>query len=368
MIIAFFSNSVIAQVTSTNGSGLIIQPDSPTYKVTSGQILVDELTIKNNGSSPVTYEVSYATNLQLDESTKGLWHFNNGNGTILTDEVGNNNGSINGASWTRGKFGGALNFDGVNDYVVVPNNGGLEPESISIETWMKLDSVDYWTPIGGIKYEGYGLYYRDDGVFRTHVWGPEQGLKWYDSARTLELDKWYYIAMTFDSVTGELALYIDGVKIESRFEGSDVIFSSPTNLIFGRGWTEAPWDLLDGSIDEIRISNIARDKIEIAENYRRAQTGDGEWLRFNETTGQIAVNSSQSFQITLDTINLQPGTYKRTLHVGTNDSNQTDFTIPITLLSPFELIEIVPMRWQEVNDREKVLTCGSSKVREKITC
>jgi hypothetical protein len=328
---AFFSNSIIAKVTASDGAGIIIQPDSPTFEVTSGQILIDELKILNNGSIPITFEVSYSSNLEFDENTIGLWYFNSGNGTKVKDEMGNNNGSIFGASWTGGKYSGALNFDGINDYVVVPNNGELEPESISIETWVKLDSTEYWTPIGGIKYEGYGLYYRGDGVFRTHVWGPEQGLKWYDSARTLELDKWYYIAMTYDSESGELALYVDGVKIESRFEGSDVIFSSPTNLLFGRGWTETSWDLFDGSIDEIRISNISRDKIEIAENYQRALTGNGEWLRFNETTGHISANSTESFQITLDATNLQPGKYVRKLHLGTNDSLQLDLTIPITL-------------------------------------
>jgi hypothetical protein len=47
--------------------------------------------------------------------------FGAGSGTTLRDDSGNpNNGTISGATWTAsGKYGSALTFDGVNDWVTV---------------------------------------------------------------------------------------------------------------------------------------------------------------------------------------------------------------------------------------------------------
>ena len=49
--------------------------------------------------------------------TDGLvahWEFNEGVGIDVNDSAGSNHGVIHGASWTTGKFGGALSFDGIN--------------------------------------------------------------------------------------------------------------------------------------------------------------------------------------------------------------------------------------------------------------
>lgn len=45
-----------------------------------------------------------------------------------------------------------------------------------------------------------------------------------------------------------------------------------------------------------------------------------------------------------------------------------NFTIPRDSINIIESIEIIPMRWQEINGRERALSCGNSKVREIITC
>jgi hypothetical protein len=47
----------------------------------------------------------------------GWWKFDEGSGTVAYDSSGNgNDGNLtNGPTWTTGKIGGALSFDGVND-------------------------------------------------------------------------------------------------------------------------------------------------------------------------------------------------------------------------------------------------------------
>ena len=237
---------------------VIIEPDSPFYSVASGQSINTNIFITNNLTNALKYNITYRSNLPPDENTVGLWYFEESSGSQIIDETRKYNGSLHGPTWTDGIFGKALLFDGVDDYALVPNFKPSNLSSISIETWINFESLDYWAPIGGVKYESFGLLYRDDGVFRTHIWGQEQGLKWYDTLKPIEFNEWHYIVMTFESETGEISVYLDGVKIESRFEGPDTINEGFFDLIFGRGWTESMWHLLNGSIDEIRISNVSR--------------------------------------------------------------------------------------------------------------
>ena len=57
-----------------------------------------------------------------DATSDGLvasWNCNEGSGTLLHDQSGNgNNGSIKGAGWVRNGAGYALQFDGVDDYLL----------------------------------------------------------------------------------------------------------------------------------------------------------------------------------------------------------------------------------------------------------
>ena len=76
-------------------------------------------------------------------STDGLvgwWKFDEGSGTVAYDSSGNgHDGNLtNGPSWTTGKIGGALSFDGVDDYVEIKNYYGIsanDPRTAS--AWLK---------------------------------------------------------------------------------------------------------------------------------------------------------------------------------------------------------------------------------------
>ncbi|MEW6069899.1 MAG: DUF2341 domain-containing protein [Candidatus Thermoplasmatota archaeon] len=76
------------------------------------------------------------------------WRFDEGSGaTVHDDSVNYNNGSIIGTpSWTAGKYGSALYFDGAkNQYVEVPTSSSLNITSaITIEAWALLESVEYY--------------------------------------------------------------------------------------------------------------------------------------------------------------------------------------------------------------------------------
>ena len=77
-----------------------------------------------------------------DTLTRGLvgyWAFDEGSGTIAYDSSGfaNNGTTTNGPSWTNGKVGGGMEFDGTNDYVDVRDSDSLDiTNEITIEFWI----------------------------------------------------------------------------------------------------------------------------------------------------------------------------------------------------------------------------------------
>ena len=72
------------------------------------------------------------------------WEFTEGTGLVAADSVGTNDGTlVNGPVWSAGALDGSLVFDGVNDYVTVPNSALLNPTSqLSVEALVKFDAVD----------------------------------------------------------------------------------------------------------------------------------------------------------------------------------------------------------------------------------
>ncbi|MEM4973397.1 MAG: LamG-like jellyroll fold domain-containing protein, partial [Candidatus Hadarchaeales archaeon] len=69
------------------------------------------------------------------------WSFNEGDGTVVVDAIGKGKGVLyNGAAWTQGYSGSGVRFDGNDDYIDFDYDADLQPSTISIEFWIRLDS------------------------------------------------------------------------------------------------------------------------------------------------------------------------------------------------------------------------------------
>ncbi|MCW5809607.1 MAG: hypothetical protein KIT84_01225 [Labilithrix sp.] len=55
----------------------------------------------------------------------GYWAFDEGSGQTARDGAGASDGEIAGATWTSGRYGGALRFDGVDDLVAIADAPAL---------------------------------------------------------------------------------------------------------------------------------------------------------------------------------------------------------------------------------------------------
>ena len=77
--------------------------------------------------------------------TPGLvaaYAFDEGSGVSAVDASGNGRtGSVVGATWTAGRYGGALSFDGTNDYVSLPGLGTFYNTAFTLEAWVQKATV-----------------------------------------------------------------------------------------------------------------------------------------------------------------------------------------------------------------------------------
>jgi hypothetical protein len=192
------------------------------------------------------------------------YSFDEGAGTSVGDTSGNAHaGTISGASWaTSGWFGGALHFDGTNDWVAVPDAGGFDLRTgMTLESWVYPTALSGWRTVilkerpGGLAY----ALYAHDNAPRPAVYVNAGGA---DVAALggvgLPLNAWAHLAATYDGAI--LRLYINGNEVGSQALANPIVTSTQPLRIGGNAvWGEH----FAGLIDEVRIYNRALSPAEI---------------------------------------------------------------------------------------------------------
>ncbi|MBK7393698.1 MAG: hypothetical protein IPI64_10430 [Chloracidobacterium sp.] len=183
------------------------------------------------------------------------------------DSLGRNNGVLtNGTTFTSGILGQAFSFDGVDDYVEIPDSPSLDVTRISMSFWFKINQlnrihelVNKFGPEGSntIAY-GAEIGGNNRVCFRISTDGTLAGLTDLCSTTTLTTDTWYHFAGTYDG--SDMKLYINGINEGSVSKSGD-IFVSTQNLKLGsygyHGW------FLNGALDEVSVFNRSLSGAEI---------------------------------------------------------------------------------------------------------
>jgi len=202
------------------------------------------------------------------------WSFDEGSGTTAYDSAGTTDGTIVGADWVSPDSNGAgycLNFNGLGDYVQVPDGNdansllnGLGGLTVSI--WVKSDVTNTnkgfiicEQPEGGddsitIRYDSDGADWDGENLLKMGITttGGEQQLETSSNTQTTD---WQHLVMTWSS--GQVVrFYIDG--LEDTPTGTDPnttgTITGVTELIVGKGGKDENADQgWDGLIDDVRI-------------------------------------------------------------------------------------------------------------------
>ncbi len=156
--------------------------------------------------------------------------------------------------------GAALNFDGVNDYVVVPHNPTLNfTSNFTISMWFKANSNSQTQKYLMSKGNSYAIIYEfvDNQVeFSSTAFTGDDPRT--NSQMPLTDVLWHHITYTYDGAT--LKGYMDGIQVVSQPK----VFTLTTNgLDLYLGSANPAGNYAGGSFDEFRIWNRALTPAEI---------------------------------------------------------------------------------------------------------
>lgn len=186
---------------------------------------------------------------------------------------GNHGTAMNGIQLTTDKYGNAnsaYRFDGVDDHIIVLDNGKLSPKAITVVALVYPESSTAQSITGKIqKNTGFhstfhiGINYDVQAGF---FWGLAPGGSscnqqipynpnnpFLTSPDFFSTNTWHCVVGTYsDSVQ---KLYIDGVLVKSRKNNfKDLDQCTNTNFLIGRWWDGDPIPF-KGKIDEVRVYN-----------------------------------------------------------------------------------------------------------------
>jgi hypothetical protein len=272
--------------------------------------------------------------------------FDEGSGNIVYDYSGNKNNGIlyNDPVWVDGKFGKALSFDGVDDYVEIPLTDSLKVRSVTIEAWVYLRKEPPAYSYGLVGSFGVSKYYLEYYPHEPAMWirvgGTDYGISFYESI----VGKWSHLVGVYTS--GRFELWINGVRRALR---TDVIgdlepIAQPINV--GRNFSATAGFLgcPDGIIDEVRIYNRALSNEEIRFLYQ-------EGLKKLQNSGMLQFNSKIKPYIAIS--NPSGKIYVENLRIGNQNSKE------IKLIKPFYNLEFdSSFRFSKGNHQIKIENIG----------
>lgn len=196
------------------------------------------------------------TNLSIanvaEDGLVAYWPFDEGKGKEAIDVTGNgHDGEFHGKpKWVEGKFGTGLEFNGVDDHVIVADDPAFAiEENITLMTWFSPDD----------DLTGHRLMSKNNSIFVIFDFGDKNSIDFLvkpnntfaqSTTTDWKVGEWYHFAGTFDGKT--MKVYING-ELEGEAANNVPIAPSGLELWIGGDDLGNATDHFPGKIDEVRL-------------------------------------------------------------------------------------------------------------------
>ena len=226
------------------------------------------------------------------------WKFDEKTGTDAFDTSGNGNtgtltcngGGCTDPTWTSGKYGSAVSFDGVDDYINLTTN--RTDTDFTMSAWIKTNSTTTAQAILAFSEGWIQLNVGNNGTVYFGAFDNRDGTGAYHSflsAGSITTNRWYHLTVTATGNT--VFLYIDGVYVAQATNAGSAGGAYTTPMI-GGGGSLSLLRPFDGLIDAVKVYDYARTPAQIAYDYNRGGPV-GHW-QFDECSGTTANDAAGS--------------------------------------------------------------------------
>ena len=273
--------SVTLSAIATNGGA------SPTYQWKKNGIVV--------GSNSATYTDA---NLNNNDS---VWCVLRSNATCAINNAYASNTIVERVNNYPAVFGNALSFDGVDDYVVLPNNAAYNASKITMETWV------YWSATDNAAVQF--LTSKSYELLEIHTGGgaganglrfiPTPGV-YLDVPNVLPLNTWTHVAFVYDPSSANAKVYINGINTTYTITAGSVStpITSLSNNVFVGKRIDGNYPF-NGKLDELRIWNTALTQAQIQAHMNIELAGNETGLisYYNFNQGLAASNNPSAIKL-----------------------------------------------------------------------
>jgi hypothetical protein len=308
---------------SSVGESLIGNGEGGSYKLTSGYIsqLQQSIELSVNPSGLMAY---YPMDTNL--------------GTRIYDTTSNNrHGTMqNGPTWTTGKIGNALQFNGSNTYV--------QPFALTFPSGF---SWGAWINPGNVAGSGVVLGAGDSTYNSLQVTTNKLNSQLYingsnraiSSASNLSNGTWYFVMVTYNG--SSVNMYINGAADGTPVTGisGSLQHTDGTDLNIGRRDPSGAAGYFNGKIDEVMIYNRGLTSDEVRDIYNAQSAG----VRSALTLPSVTPGASQTVDSDI-TVLTDAGGYDLAIQQN-NNLKHTDNSTTISAISSGDII--TPATWTE---------------------
>lgn len=319
-----------------------VSPDSLSDTLSAGETSTHTLTIYNTGASDLNFDITI--------------------------------GGV-GSSY-------ALEFDGVDGYVEVPDHPSLSAigGAFTLECWINAEEdpilgrkiLGKWGS-GGSSDDEFDLDFPSSGgILEMAISGSSGGMTEIRS-NPISPYTWTHVAGVFDSASTSYKLFINGI-LDSNMTPSTITMNRDTYQPFRMGTSDFTASNFRGQMDEVRIWNVARTEGEIQANMYRELGGsepgligywnfnegagdtaydyspnnnDGtlyggatwvvssspvvNWIYVDTTSGTVSAGDSMIVEVTFDATGMEAGNYYADIIIASNDPDTPELIVPAHL-------------------------------------
>jgi hypothetical protein len=203
-------------------------------------------------------DITIPANPAINSDLLGYWKLNETSGVLAADSSGNGrHGQVNGATWSVVDGRSCLLLDGVDDFMQVPFDSGLNTPALTLTGWIRhRDQVLH----ASIAAQGSRFRLsRNSNRLQGYVDGTNVNAV---GGATTARDQWVHVALVLGP--NKKQVFVNGV-LRNNLSGVNLL-STTAPLVFGRWLDEAGWEFR-GELAEMRLYGRELSEEEVAGAY-----------------------------------------------------------------------------------------------------